>query len=195
MAEQIDDFMCDDDFQDHLIGDWEKVDANLKNEGYRAGMEEGFEQCLQKGFNAAFNEALKMSFAAGNIQGNLSAQISIPPKLSTSPVVSSQAVDTNSIPAITNLLSSCSDLINKIPNMLKSDVTLEKKDSLVDGSPVLGSCMSKSIVDSTKGNEEAASHNAKNAASCHEICNNSEHFWSQLESFKLQAARIADTNY
>ncbi|KAH9499282.1 hypothetical protein Btru_003605 [Bulinus truncatus] len=208
---QIDDFMEGDDLeldvQDKFAGNWAKVDANLKNEGFRIGMEEGYEQFLQKGFNAAFKDAMKMSFSAGKLQGLLSVHTCNFPesalhrpdsKLSSSP------------PAITNLLSSCSDLISKIPTILKNEAAqslaqtslhannelhIESQHSLEKHHrPMSAACQSKSLTQSKKDNEQTDGQGAQNFVSCHEICNSKEHFWSQLESFRLQTSELVSEN-
>ncbi|XP_059171498.1 uncharacterized protein LOC131952718 [Physella acuta] len=204
-AREIDDFLGSDD--DDLTStnsfnrEWLKADNAMKNDGYRTGLEKGQEECLQKGFDSAFKEALKMSLAAGKLQGAISAQLSYHPTRCTAPstgCTSQEPGTTVSALTLQDILSSTSDLMSSIPSLIKADQfktyssshtvdTKTQSDQAPANKTVVEGNASCALVSHMEGNGKESTGTERKDISCEALCSNKSHFWSQLENFKQQA--------
>lgn len=201
--QSIDDpFGSDDEEFSLMHKEWLKVDNGLKNAGVRNGMEASQDQILQDGFNSAFQEALKMAMSAGKLQGSISALLSYQPSAEKNKDCSNHAAENPTVQSETQLnelLVKNTDLLSQILQipmrpLINTGATIQPQtseqasriESFASGSSQTVSPCSET----NEGSKGDTSKAAQASISCTEVCSNRAHFWSQLESLKMQASAL-----
>ncbi|GFO25798.1 yae1 domain-containing protein 1 [Plakobranchus ocellatus] len=204
VPKKIDDpFGSDDEDLVLMHKEWLKVDDGLRNAGYRNGMEASQEQFLQGSFNNAFRNSLQMAMSAGKLQGAISALLSCPFE---GPVQNSRSQQLQQESQLQQILTRNENLMAGIPQILVSeklksaDLNINKSEmngvaqDLVNSPPSpshmpVSNCTS--LTDASYKDRKGGENQTENKNySCEDVCSNRTHFWSQLESFRMQAEAL-----
>ncbi|XP_005090753.1 uncharacterized protein LOC101854225 [Aplysia californica] len=211
---QIDCLIESDDEDLSLGRDWAKVEENVKNNGFRMGLEASQEDKpdAQCGFNSGFREALQMALAAGKLDGEICARLTLPGLNQASSTESTaaeqktaegdrkreQVTGSSAAMSLQNILTANSVLIEEIPAFLSPTFhekiasfgsVKENFGSLKDDSSHIVSEKEVKSCDSD-GNSQSHRTDVKDSSVCEAVCSSQSPFWNQLESFKAQAHSI-----
>ncbi|CAG5130099.1 unnamed protein product [Candidula unifasciata] len=208
---------ADMDSEEEDMGrDWLKINSNVKNDGFRTGMDASQEQTLQFGFNAGYREALQMSLAGGRLQGAICAHLSYPAgnlsELRAGSVGQPKAPSSLVSHQLQKLLSSNTELLSSIPSLLMqlspTESGWQQPASQVHHT-IGGNCSNLSIVNTGASVKTVDVSSAPResrecslvdhitgsnespgsdtpALSCHHVCSSKSHFWSQLQHFRAE---------
>ncbi|RUS91865.1 hypothetical protein EGW08_000436 [Elysia chlorotica] len=188
----------DEDFS-LMHKEWSKIDEGLKNAGIRDALESSQDHVLQEGFNAAFRKTLQMAMSAGKLQGSISAMLSYQALAvdSEDGKHSESVLSESTQTQLQELLAENTRLLSSIPQIVenadhkaggygRSEITQTgHKNSGASDTDSVSPCLE--VYNGPRDGAGQGNQTGASSQGCEQVCSNRSHFWSQLESFKVQA--------